>query len=29
MLVLDSICAEDIVGWNPVIEELLEKKYLS
>jgi hypothetical protein len=24
LLALDCICAEDLVGWNPVIEGLLE-----
>jgi hypothetical protein len=28
LLVLDSVCAKDIVGWNPVIEGLLKHKEL-
>jgi len=28
MLALDSICTEDIVKWNPVIDGLLEQKEL-
>jgi len=28
LLALDSVCAADIVEWNPVIEELLEQKEL-